>query len=202
MKNQIAIVAILGLLTLGLWQFANARINNPIQMTPAYEDLRFPVGNLSPGATAPDPCNVEGNIRVSCFDGVATSEMVDGAAQMPHAWKEGSVLYPHIHWGPSSAAAGNVKWILDYDCANINGTYNTITTVSSTQAAGGTAHKQNIVALPTIDMTGKTISATCLFHLYRNPADTADTYGADAELYEFDIHYEIDALGSRAETAK
>ena len=38
--------------------------------------------------------------------------------------------------------------------------------------------------------------------LFRDPADNADTYPQDIAFLQFDIHYEIDSLGSSKEYIK
>ena len=52
-----------------------------------------------------------------------TEEELFFAAQIPHAWKEGSNIYPHVHWYPTNTDTGNVIWGLEYTWANVNGTF-------------------------------------------------------------------------------
>jgi hypothetical protein len=178
-----------------LYSYGNATI---------FEDLKFPAQALSSGATPADSCAVIGTtLRTLCFDGAATTESMELSAQFPHERKVGSKLHPHIHWGPSNTNAGNVKWQLEYSCANINDTFPASTTISVVDASDTVAHKHQIVGFPEIDTAAYgNISAMCLMRIFRNPGDGTDTYGSDAELYEFDIHYEIDSMGSREEYVK
>jgi len=53
-----------------------------------------------------------------------------------------------------------------------------------------------------IDGTGKTLSSMLICRLYRDPADAADTYPQDVAFLQFDVHYEIDSLGSETEYGK
>jgi hypothetical protein len=169
-----------------------------------FEDLRFPANELTAGATPPDVCNVVGStLRTRCFDGAATTESLELLVQLPHNRKLKSALYPHIHWGPSNTNAGNVKWQLEYSCADINGTFGASGTINVVDASDTVTHKHQIAGLPEIDTSlYGDISSMCLMRIFRNPSDQQDSYGSDAELYEFDIHYEIDALGSRSEYVK
>jgi hypothetical protein len=169
-----------------------------------YEDMKFPAQALSAGATPADPCAVIGStLRTLCFNGDATTESMELSAQFPHERRLNSLLHPHVHWGPSNTNAGNVKWQLEYSCANIDGTFPASSTISVIDASDTVAHKHQIVSLPEIDTSlyGQ-ISSMCLMRIFRNPGDGSDTYGSDAELYEFDIHYEIDTMGSREEYLK
>jgi len=57
----------------------------------------------------------------------------------------------------------------------------------------------NFTAIP---MTGQTLSSCVLLEVARIGGDELDTYAADARLLEFDLHVEIDSLGSAAEFVK
>ncbi len=169
-----------------------------------WEDLRVPGMSTRGGASAPDliAFGPSGGLMANSFDGGSTTEEVYFEIQMPHAWKTGSTIKPHIHWAPVNANAGNVKWVLEYSWQNMNGAYGVPVTISVTDAAAGTAWQHQLAAFPDISGEGKNISSILVCRLYRDPGDTADTYGADAALISFDIHYEVDTLGSREPTVK
>lgn len=170
----------------------------------AWEDLRVPGTTVKLGATAPDFAAFlgSGNLLTYLFDGAATAEQVYFTIQMPHGWKAGSDIYPHIHWTPTDANAGNVKWQLEYSWANIDATFAAPTTISIVDAADGTAWKHQKAQFAAIVGSGKTLSSMLVCRLFRDPADAADTYAHDAAFLQFDVHYEIDTLGSRQETVK
>jgi hypothetical protein len=168
-----------------------------------WEDLRFPAQTLAPGATAADPCVVIGSLRTLCFDGGATAESANLVVQWPHAMKQNSTVYPHVHWGPSNTGAGFVIWGLEYSCQNTGGTFVVSATSTVSEAAGGVAHKNKYTEFPPIDTTAYGgLSGMCLMRVFRDPTASGDTYGSDAELYEFDIHYQLDSIGSRDEEVK
>lgn len=52
-----------------------------------------------------------------------------------------------------------------------------------------TENEQLITSFGTISGAGKQISDTLLMKFSRVGGDAADTYGADARLLEYDIHY-------------
>lgn len=168
-----------------------------------WEDLRIPGMSVGAGASAPDLITfISGGLIVYGFDGGTTSEQVYFQVQMPHSWKSGTDIKPHIHWSPINTNAGNVKWFLEYSWQDIDGTYSAPTIISVTDAAGGTAWKHIVSNFPDISGTGKNISSILVCRLYRNPADAADTYGSDAAFVSFDVHYQVDTLGSRQTTIK
>lgn len=184
-----------------------------------WDDLRVPVATTRLGGTKdPDWAQLKDNgsgsqgVFIQWFDDT-TEEEVYFEVQMPHAWKQGSDIYPHVHWVPkTTGASGNyVKWGLEYTWANINGSfgnttiiYNDITGASTATSSGDAvmaADKHYLSALtPVIDATGKTLSSMLCCRLFRDAG--SDGYGYDAGLLEVDFHYEIDSFGSESEYIK
>ena len=169
-----------------------------------WDDLRISGLSVRTNATAPDLITLgpSGGLLALGFDGAATTEQCYFAIQLPHGYKQGSDIYPHVHWCPVNANAGNVKWQLEYSWANINEAFGAPTTIPVVAAAPGTEWKHTISSFAAISGTGKTISSMLMCRLFRNPGDGSDTYGSDAAFLEFDFHYQIDALGSQLETTK
>ena len=122
--------------------------------------------------------------------------------QLSHAYTEGIAISPHIHWAPETAAAGDVRWFLEYTWASINGTFLAPQTIDVIQAASGTAWQHQIAEFPDIVGTGKGISSVLVCRLYRNPADGSDTYADYAHLLQIDVHILKDSVGSRQEFIK
>jgi hypothetical protein len=171
-----------------------------------YEDLRVPVTSTKRGGTK-DPTlrrvldNGSGSQGVFAFwfDKNVEEELYL-IVQMPHAWKEGSQIYPHIHWLADTDLNGStVEWGLEYSWASIGNTYGntSIITEYNTLAALGpvTAYQHTYTTLPAIDATGQTMSSILMCRIFRNAASSNDTYNRDAALLEIDFHYEIDKLG-------
>ena len=174
--------------------------SNDFELTgEAWEDLRFPVAGINPPGSASDP---DRSTDTGCFLFDSTlEEVIAMQVQLPHNWKVGTPLYPHIHWAKSTSAAGNVAWKLHYRWCKINSTIETaISTISYTTAEGtpdtDTAYKHLITPLTPIYDADADISDILIIRLSRVPSDVNDTYGADAMLAEFDIHYQIDSFGS------
>lgn len=164
-----------------------------------WRDFNFGVGALGAGASAPDLVPVNGTgVVLYGFDGNVTTEQLYASLEMDHEWKEGSVIYPHIHWMPTTNNAGNVKWQLEYIWVDKNhGAVGASTTITVTADAGGVAWDSRFTNFPTIDGTGKTIGSQMMIRLFRNPADVADTYPNDATVITFGFHVEVDTVGSR-----
>jgi hypothetical protein len=171
-------------------------------LDPTWDDLRFPASGLNPPGPIAAP-SVDSDTGLLVFADSATNTTA-GVAQMPHAWAEGSEIRPHVHW--LQPAAGNVLWQLEYRLIQAyGGTFPATWTTITASTAVGTypgGNFVNITAFPAIDMTGFRISSMVVFKLSRVGGDALDTLADDVSLLEFDIHYQINAFGSRAEFVK
>lgn len=170
-----------------------------------FDDLRIPGLSTKIGATPPDLISfapATTNLQVYGFDGTTITEQVFFVVQLPHSYKEGSDITPHVHWTPVDTNSGNVKWFLEYSWANNEIAFSAPTTISVIDAADGTAWKHQKAFFSPIVGTGKTISSMLVCRLYRNPTDAEDTYGSDAAFLEIDFHFEQDTLGSQTASSK
>jgi hypothetical protein len=168
------------------------------------EDLRFPASTINPtGVTA--AAGRDADFGWLTFDS-GTPEVAAVQVQLPHSWKEGSVLKPHVHWMKSTAASGGVYWQLQYRWLGIGdvmaGSWTTIGSGTPTISDSNLQYKHALTQLGDITAVGKTVSDMLVMLLTRQPANAADTYGADAILLEFDIHYQVDSFGSNYEYYK
>jgi len=168
------------------------------------EDVNFEAILLARAAAAPDQISIfgSGNIQGLAFDGNNRVEALFGGGEIPHAYKEGSNLAPHIHWMPTTANAGNVKWFLEYNWQLNANTFGAPTTVSIVDAATGTAWDNIQTDIASISGTGMLFNSHFVFRLYRDPNDAEDTYPDDAVLLSIGLHYEIDTVGSRTVNTK
>lgn len=171
-----------------------------------WDDIIVPAFALATGAAAPDLVQflASGNLRIYGFNGSGSMpvEAMYGAFEFLHSYKEGSDISIHVHWCPTSANSGDVKWQLEYSWADMNATFPALSTTSVTQAAGGTAWATKIASFPTITGTGKHIGSAINFRLFRDPGDSADTYADDAGLLCIGVHFQKDTLGSIQMTSK
>jgi hypothetical protein len=169
-----------------------------------WDDIVIPAFALGVVASIPDSINFgpSGNLKIRGFDGAATSEMLYGSFELPHGYKEGTDITVHVHWTPTNANAGNVKWQFEYAWQNVDGTYGAPTTITVTDSTDSTAWKHLRADFAAISGTGKTIGSVLVFRIFRDPADAADTYASDAGLIDIGCHVELDTVGSRQITTK
>lgn len=178
-----------------------ARINWAADTDTVWDDLKFPATAINPPGAVSDP-DVQTTSGLLLFDAAGT-ELIYALAQMPHAWAEGSIISPHIHWDKTTSAAGNVLWRLRYKHSPIGGIIDAnwsdyidaVTPVPGTPDTNA-AGKHLISSFGEMDMDGYTLSHCILFEVSRHGGEASDTYAADARLIEFDVHFQIDALGS------
>ena len=167
----------------------------------AWDDLRFPAQSIDrPGPTA-GPTWDTTHIGHG-FSASAVNEL-QFIGQMPHAWRQGSSIRPHIHWEantgftPGTAAVWclSVRWRNNGETISALTNYTITTTPSHTLAL-------MISKFPEIDGTGKDISSVLDMQLARLATSTGDSMTAVAILKEFDIHYLTDSFGSDKEYVK
>jgi len=186
-------------------------IRTPAQKTPVlgtvvWDDLRVPISAIKLGGSK-DPTEVayKGGLVYGFTD-----EAVEGnektvyfTAQLPHTYKEGTDIVPHVHWVPEDNTAGNVRWSLTYSWASIGAVFPGESISVADCAAPAVADEHTYSALQTITGAGMSISSMLICSLKRNSSVAGDTFdGKVAYLVEFDFHFQIDTQGSRQETVK
>lgn len=165
------------------------------------EDLRFPAQGINPPGNAGDP-DISTTTGLFLFDAAAT-EMFTVLVQLPHGWQEDSPVVPHIHWRKTTSAAGDVAWKCEYIKMPIGeaagSTFTSLGIVTDPVDGtpdNDTAREHLITSWGDLEMIGLQISDCILFKVSRIGGDASDTYGADAEMLEFDLHVQLNSIGS------
>jgi hypothetical protein len=159
------------------------------------DDLRVPLDKGSAAASLEYFSGSSGP-QIWVFRNNASIEAMSFTLQLPHNWKEGTTVYPHIHWIPRATGSGNVKWNLDYTWANLDtGIFPAVTTISGISTGPFTVNQHLLTDLGTgIDGTGKTYSSVLICRIWRDASDAADTYNNDAAGLSMDFHVTIKDL--------
>jgi len=178
-----------------------------------FDDLTVPVTASKTGGTQdPDFYKLKDNgagsqgVFLYWFDKTIEEELYF-IVQMPHKWKVGSNLSPHVHWvAPLDLGGTKVVWALEYTWVNLGDVFGNTSILSASDPIASvgavTANKQVVTSLGTIPATGHTLSSVLVCRVFRKAADVADTFGSDAGLLQIDFHYEIDSDGSRSDYSK
>jgi hypothetical protein len=175
-----------------------------------WDDLRIEPNARTTGAKAPTFATYKTTLYLYDFDNAAagSEKEIFFTVQLPHAWKEGSTIYPHVHWvNRTAGTAGHVvRWGLEWTKAKIATVFGATTTqYGTTIVASGditVADSHLITSLGSITMTGDTVSTVLICRLFRNSSDSADTYTGTAGLLYIDFHIELDSFGSAQEYIK
>lgn len=174
-----------------------------------WDDLRVVLDNGSDAASIGYLSGSSGP-QIWYFRDNGTVEAMSFTVQLPHSWKEGTTIYPHLHWVPKSSESGNVEWNFEYTWANYDPVtpqvFPAITTSTVVSTGPFTANSHRITALTSanagIDGTGKKISSILICRIWRNSANASDTYNDYAGVLFVDFHIQIDGWGSREEYIK
>ena len=189
-------------------RFSEAHLTgeNPVVLEDTvWDDLRVPAQNtkINPAKSEPEFASwIDGLFAYHFKPGNDDDESIHFAAQLPHTYKEGTDIEPHIHWSPDSNDTGDVVWEFEYTIISIGGTFPATTTDTITVPADGTPDKHQVDSFAAIDGTGIEISAMIVCRLTRRGDDVPDDFTGNAVFLEFDFHLEIDSLGSRLEFIK
>jgi hypothetical protein len=180
-----------------------------------FTDLNVPVfATSNSSSTPPTPARVQRDVAgtsqgvFTYFFSASTEQELYFTVQLPHEWKEGSTIFPHVHWVTTTNVSTNkVRWGLEYTWVNIAGNFGTTTTEYGedpiTPVGTVTAFEHAITEIGTgISATGKTLSSYLICRIFRDATAGTDTYTGTAGLLGIDFHLEMDALGSRTEYAK
>ena len=170
-----------------------------------WEDLSFQAAGINP-AGSPDAASYDTTTYPGTllFAGNLNNHIA-GVAQMPHAWREGSIVRPHIHWTKPAADAGGaaVTWQFRWAAADPGDVLPAMSAyIAGTLTAGDltTAEKHNISDFGDMVMTGFAASAIVVWELRR--VGSTDAYNGTARLLAVDFHYQRNTDGSRFEYSK
>jgi len=158
--------------------------------------------DIGKGGDAPDLAEFRSGLFLNAFAGTGpTTEQGFFTLHILHDIKPGSTPTFHIHWAHNQASpSGDVKWQIDYTIAKGYGvsSYAAPTTLTTTQTAGAQYlhHITSDDDMPLAAITEVEPDSVLIGRIYRDPADAADTFEADAFLIQIDMHYERSVLGT------
>lgn len=168
-----------------------------------WDDLRFPASSVNPaGSTAPPAIDdtLDGVSGTFLFSGTQEN-VVAIVSQMPHAWKRGSSIHPHIHWEKVTQSSNAVTWELYYrhigNPHDVKGEWIGPLAPAGTVGDVNAANQQLLTYWDYLDMTGFKESVITAYRIHRK--GNTDAYAGLARLYEFDIHYQKDKGGTSVE---
>lgn len=162
-----------------------------------WDDMRVPLFLGKPGGTTPSWEVVTDNIYAWHFE---DGEDFNISAQLPHSWREGTIIKPHIHWAATTGVTGNFDIDFEYAWFEYNKAITT-GTLSTTITTPGSADLPQITSLGSISGEGKEISAVLLCYFSRVAATTGN-YADKIYITDIDFHIQKDSPGSTGEYTK
>lgn len=118
-----------------------------------WDDLRVPLhGSTGSGLQAPAwkeymdstgfPGSAGGSSGVFMWHyGPTREEDLCFLCQLPHGWKTGTTLHPHVHWHAKTNTAGDVRFGLEVGVASIGGSVKTVAPATTHRESAGTTKK-------------------------------------------------------------
>ena len=124
--------------------------------------------------------------------------------EMPHDYKEGTPIHPHIHWAPVTSGTGTVAWGMEYTWVDKSAAFDPTAVATASSAIGGSQYKHTISTLASLTPGSSQghFNSVLMVRLYRNNIGGVDTYLDKVALLSMDVAYEANTVGSRTEFSK
>lgn len=114
------------------------------------------------------------------------------AYQMPHSWVSNTVVWPHIHFSPTTTGTGDVVFASRIAWANIGDPFPASTITTNTYTISTNSQwKHMLWEIPAggISGTGKWFSSVINWRFERLGTHSNDTYTGAIDVYSVDLHY-------------
>jgi hypothetical protein len=167
----------------------------------AWDDIQF---NVSSGRTSaakfPDWDTFTTNTGEYKFD---VDDFIDlGANEMLHWWKEGTVIYPHIHIALDGANASGGSYYAKFNLyiayASHGDVYTEVTRSGEVEIPDGSQDLENFfVSCDSLDLSGFGIGTQLMLRLERTAATSGTEYPNHIFVTQVGVHAEKNTLGSR-----
>jgi hypothetical protein len=155
----------------------------------------------TPPSTSPASMADMNSTGIYCWEFTNGKALMFPGLQLPHGYKEGTNLIPHIHWAPSTSATYTGTWTLDYvDWLSVTtgtalGAKQTVTVAFNSSMTAFQVQSADFSA--TMTGTNRKISSLAAAKL-----SLSLSAGSSCFLVGLDAHFQKDRLGSTAATTK
>lgn len=152
------------------------------------------------GPAAPGVSQFIGGIYLLEFSDTDTLEAFANF-HIPHAYKPGSMIYPHVHFSVQGNNAGTVRWGFEYTFARSAASTGqtafpaTVTIYIDYAVPANSAYKHFIAEAPEgtgIPGTHIEVDGMILSRVFREPAHANDTFVGSVWAITSDLHTEVD----------
>jgi hypothetical protein len=127
-----------------------------------------------------------------------TEEELYFCTQIPHSYKIGTPLYPHVHWTTKSGTPSgtNVVWGLEYTVVAIGGSFGSTTILTANSLIAGITPSGTGQHLIT------PLGTILVCRVFRAANNGSDTFDNETGFLGIDFHFQKDTEGSRSEYSK
>lgn len=135
----------------------------------------------------------------------STMQEVWANFHVDHDYAAGTVLYPHIHWSPTTTSTGTVRWGIEYTVAKghqqgASSTFGTTTTIYVEQVISTNSQYQHFVsevsladAIPSTNVEPDTV---IMVRFFRDANHANDTFPDTVVGIFGDLHYQVNTLST------
>ncbi len=170
---------------------------------PVWVDMVSPFETTTSGkANYPSFGTVYGNFQGLIFEkGLMNQVWAD--YHMNHDIALGTKVYPHVHWMPLTASAGEVRWGFEYAIAKSHGrqAFGATTTVYVNQSFPANSQHTHMVAevsdLDAILSASIEPDTFIKMRVFRDATHALDTYNGNVHAWCCDLHYQTNRIGTK-----
>lgn len=169
--------------------------------TALWENLRCPLDAVPGGGLSPNWAQFRddgaGSVGVYAwhFQKIGSPD-VAFSLQMPHGYKRGTNINPHLHVAPVDGNAGKIKFGLEYTCADVDTAFGITTTVYVEVDAAGVAYQHQLMDFGEIAVCFNRAAGIFMGRLFRDNT-VVGNYDNDVAGLELDLQYQVNTMGSR-----
>lgn len=175
----------------------NGKIDTDLYNVARYEAIATKLGGSKDPTFSKFADNGSGSQGVFAFHfDKANEEEVYQTVTIPRAYKEGTNIYPFVHWIPKDTNTGIVRWGMEFSHASIGEVFGNTSFIYKEQAGAGTALMHQVAIFDPIGAGEFAKSGMGSVRVFRDATHENDTYDADAILVEFGFVYEMDSVGT------
>ena len=156
------------------------------------------------GANVPTWSTYRNGISAYAFSATAMKEIWI-TFHVKHDYKDGSVVYPHVHWSPNTTSTGTVRWGFEYTVAkgHDQAAFPTTTTVYAETTISTNKQYQHFISEV---VEGDAFDAfepdtLILMRIFRDAAHANDTFPDAVFAFTADIHFQGDGQFTPNKTA-
>ena len=147
------------------------------------------------GVAEPDFISFIGSMKQWAFDRSNIEELYI-TFHIDHDYNPDTSIFPHVHWSPSNANSGVVRWGLEMSVAKGHSqeAFTSTTTIYIEQESGSIDRLHNVAEQASGILGGGVLEpdAILICRIFRDATHANDTYNSDAFALSVDLHYQVD----------